>query len=165
MILGLLGLFGTAVSTGFSIFAQNQAAEAQEQAAEYNNLLARREASNLEAETAESIKRRRIENRAGLADLRTRLASSGVLTTTGTPLLLQGEAAGRLELQIADAARSASMQAASLRAKGRMGLWEADQNTSAARMSMLGTALKGAASAFGQYSSGSYLGIYPRVSS
>lgn len=165
MFLGLLGLFGSLASTGFSIFGQYQQAKAAEEAAEYNNKLARAEAANLEAETAEQIKRRRIENRAGLADLRTRLASSGVVTTTGTPLLLQGEAAGRLELQIADAARSASMQAASLRAKGRMGLWEADQMNSASRLSMLGTAIQGIGSAFGKYQSGSYLGIYPRVSS
>jgi len=163
MIIGLLGLLGTAVSTGFSIFAQNQQAEAAEAAADYNNLLARREADNLERETAEQIKRRRIQNRDALASLRTRLTASGVQTTTGSALLLQGEAAGRLELEIADAARAAAMQAASLRAKGQMALWEGEQAASSARLGMIGTAISGLGSAFGQYQEGSYQGLYPRV--
>ena len=159
MGLGAIGLIGTVASTGLAIYGQRQQAQAQEQAAAYNNRLAQAEARNVESQTSEDIARQRTANRAGLASLRARMASSGVLTTTGTPLLLAGEAAGRLEVGIADAARRANMQAASLRAKGRMGVWEAEQYASAANLASIGTAVSGATRAFGMFQQGSYQGV------
>jgi hypothetical protein len=91
------------------------------------------------------------------------MASSGVLTTSGTPLLLAGETAGRMELSIADAARAASIQAASLRAQGKMGLWNAKQSADASKLAMFGTAISGATQAFGMYQSGSYQGVNYRI--
>ena len=70
-----------------------------------------------------------------------------------------GEAAGRLELGIADAARRANMEASSLRAQGAMGIWEAKQQRSAANLSMLATGISGVSRAFGMYQQGSYQGV------
>jgi hypothetical protein len=182
MGLGAIGLIGTLANTGLQMYGQNQSAKAQMQAAKYNanagrlsaeyNLkLAENEATNSENQTSEGVKRQRISNRSALADLRNRASSSGLQSTTGASLLVAGESAGRLEIGIQDAVRASAMQAASLRARGRMGLWEADvqgkmglweaaQAKSASRIAMLGTAIGGATSAFGQYRTGKYQGLY-----
>lgn len=160
---GALGIIGTLASTGVAIYGQAQQAKAAQQAAEYNNKLAEQEALNREAETREGTLRQRINNRADLATLRTRMAAGGSRLTTGTPLIVLGDAAGKLELGIQDASRASAMQAAALRAQGKMGLWEADQQGSAAKLQMLGTGVSGITSAFGQYQEGKNLGIYPRI--
>lgn len=163
MGLGAIGLIGSVASTGLAIYGQAQQAKAQEAAAEYNNQLAQAEARNTEAEAAEGIKRQRQNNRSALAEIRTRLASSGVQADTGTPLTIIGEAAGRMEIDIADASRRAAMQAASLRAQGKMGLWEAEQASSASRLNMLATGIQGATSAFGMYQEQKYQGVNYRI--
>lgn len=180
--MGAIGIVGTLASTGLQMYGQHQSAKAQMEAAKYNakaarlsaeyNLkLAENEATNSENQTSEGVKRQRISNRSALADLRNRSASSGLRTTTGVPLMVAGESAGRMEIGIQDAVRASSMQAASLRAKGKMGLWEADaagkmglweaaQAKSASRIAMLGTAISGATSAFGQYRTGKQQGLF-----
>lgn len=160
MILGALGLIGGLVSTGFSIFGQNQQAEAAEQAAKYNNALAEQEARNRENETREGIKRERVRNREVISSIRSRMAASGVQTSTGTPAEILAASAGRMELAIADAARASSMEASSLRAKGRMGLWEAEQTSDAARLSMIATGITGAGKFYTQFHEGRYQGTY-----
>lgn len=159
MGLGAIGLIGTVASTGLAIYGQRQQAQAQEQAARYNNNLAQAEARNVEMESAEAIARQRIRNREGLASLRARMAASGTVSTTGTPLLLAGETAGRMEIEIADAARRANIQASSIRGQGRMGIWNAKQASAAGNLASIGTAIRGATSAFGMYQQGSYQGV------
>lgn len=163
MGMGAIGLVGGLASTGLSIYGQHQQGKAAEAAAKYNNTLAEREAANVEAQTSEGIKRQRQGNRSALAEIRARMATSGVQTTTGTPLVLMGETAGRMELSIADAARAANMQATSLRAQGQMGLYEAKQAASAGKLAMLGTGISGLTKAFGQYQEGSYQGLNYRI--
>jgi hypothetical protein len=141
----------TVVAAGVSVYSQVSAAKAAEKAAEYNNDLAENEAKNRELESHEQIKRERIANRQKLAAIRNRLANSGVVTTSGTPLAILGEAAGNFELGIQDAARESSMQASALRAQGKMGLWEAEQGKKAAYLSATSTALSAAGSAGGSY--------------
>lgn len=163
MGMGAIGLVGAVASTGLAMYGQRQQAKAQMMAAGYNNQLAENEAANLEAENAERINRQRANNRSSLSDLRNRLAGSGLVTTSGTALMLAGETAGRMEVSIADAARAASIQAASLRAQGKMGLWNAKQSAEASKLAMWGTALQGATSAFGMYQQGSYQGVNYRI--
>lgn len=163
MGMGAIGIVGTLAATGLQMYGQHQQAKAAEAAAEYNNDLAQAEAGNREAETREGISRERINNRADLASLRTRMAAQGRQVTTGTPLVLLGNAAGTLELGIQDAARASRMQADSMRAQGKMGLWEAEQQGKAAKLAMIGTGIQGITSAFGQYQEGKQLGMYPRI--
>lgn len=160
MGLGTIGLAGNLAATGLSIYGQAQQAKAVTTAAAYNNQLAQREAHNQELQTTESIRRARINNASGLSELRARLATSGLQTTTGAPLAIQGEAASRLEIGIADAARSATIEASSMRAKGAMGLWEAKQAAKGAKLGIFSTALTGLTSAADQYQQGKYTGIY-----
>jgi hypothetical protein len=124
----------TVVSTGVSIYGQQQQAKAATKAAEYNNILADQEAKNVELQNMEQLKRERIKNRRALADIRNRMAQNGVINTEGTSLAILGESSANFNLGIQDAARAANMQAASLRAQGQMGLWEADQGQKAANI-------------------------------
>jgi hypothetical protein len=139
------------VASAATAYSQVRAADAAEKAAEYNNDLAKEEAKNRELEGHEQIKRERIANRQRLAQIRNRLASSGLLTTSGTPLAILGEAAGNFELGIQDAARASSMQAASLLAQGKMGLWEAEQGKTSAYIGATSTMLSAAGGAASAY--------------
>lgn len=142
----------TAIGTGVSIYGQQQAKESQEKAAAYNSQLAASEARNKEAETAEAIARQRRKDKSQRAALLAKLSTGGTLTTSGTPLLIMQENAGNQELAIADALRASSIQAASIRAQGQMGLWESSQASKAADLSSIGTGLSGLGSITGSYS-------------
>lgn len=156
-----VSLTATIASTGAMMYGQKKQADAQEQAAAYNDELAKAEARNLELETHEGIKRERMNQRSAMAAMRNRMASAGTVSDSGTPLKITGETAGRMEIAIADAVRASAMKAASMRAKGKMGLWEADQYSSAAKLSMIGTGLAGVTKAAGQYQDAKYLGSLP----
>ncbi|MEI6196647.1 MAG: hypothetical protein WCS42_20205 [Verrucomicrobiota bacterium] len=147
----------TAISGGVSMYGSSQQAKAAKQAAEYNAALANREAHNLELETSQGIMRQRENQRTALADL----ANSGVQADTGTPLAIVGDGAGRFDLGIADAARAASIKAASLRAKGAMGLWEADQAGSALQIGALASGFATAGKAANMYQQDQLYGIKP----
>lgn len=153
-------LAATAISTGVSVYSQQQQAKTQERIAAYNAKRAEQEAANREREASEARKRARIEKRKRLARIRNDLASRGTLTNVGAPLAILGESAGNMELRIQDAARASSMQAASLRAGGAMGLWEADQYSSAANLQSIGTVASGLASMGGTYAGGVYNGTF-----
>jgi type II secretory pathway pseudopilin PulG len=141
----------TLASAGVSIYGQRQAAKTQERAAEYNHQIAENEARHRELETAEQVKRRRVQDKREMATLRNNLAASGTLTTEGTPLAILGESSAFMDLAIQDAVRQSTIEAASIRARGQMGLWEASQASRASRISSIGTALGGFSSAVTAY--------------
>lgn len=159
---GILGLVTVAASTGLSLYSQAQQKKTVTQTAKYNARLAEAEALNIEGESRQAIMRQRAVDRENLASIRTQLGGSGDRGNAGTNLILAGEAAGRMELGIADAARTSAMAASRERQKGRMGLWEAEQSNRATTLNMIGTGLQGLTSAFGQYQQGKDVGIYPR---
>jgi len=138
----------TVISTAATVYGQQQQAKAATKAGEYNNILADQEAKNVELQNMEQLKRERIKNRRAMADIRNRMAQNGVLNTEGTPLAILGESSANFNLGIQDAARASNMQAASLRAQGQMGLWEADQGQAAANINSVATGLNGASKAY-----------------
>ena len=156
---GAIGLIGGLLSTSLQIYGTQQQGKASLAAANYNNALAEREATNFEAETAENIRRNRINNRRGLASLRVRLASSGTLATSGSTAAVLADAAGTLEIGIADAARAANLRAASIRQQGQMQLFNAKQQQKAASLQSFGLGLSGltsaASTAYSNYQVGS----------
>lgn len=156
---GAIGLVGGLVSTGMSIYSQRQQGKSAVAAAKYNNQLAEQEAENLQSETAENIARARINNRRSLSTLRSRAAASGTLTTSGSTAAALGEAAGTLEVGIADAARAAAIRAKSIRQQGQMGVFNAAQQKKAANFQAIGTGIAGltkaAGTAYSNYQVGS----------
>lgn len=163
MSFAAIAIATTAVSTGLSIYGQRQADKAASSAASANNAIAEAEARNMEVTTAEAVKRERLNNDSALSALRNRMTGSGFLTTSGSSLLLEAEAAGRLEVGIADAVRSAKMKADSLRSQGVMGLWEAKMSSKASKINMAATAIKGIGSAVSGYKLDKSIGMYPRI--
>jgi hypothetical protein len=140
------------VSTAITAYGQAQQAQAVEQAAEYNNQLAQQEATNIELENMEQIKRKREADRRALSEVRARLANNGTLSTEGTPLAILGESSAMFELEIMDMARRANMAAASVRAEGAMGLWEGEQQSDGLKLQAAATAVSGVGSAYSYYS-------------
>ena len=160
-IYAIASIATTAIGTGVSIYSQNQQQKTTDRIAAHNNQLAENEARNRELESQEAIRRERRRKRAQMARVRNQLAAGGTLTTTGTPLAILGETASRIETGIADAYRRSNMDAASLRARGQMGLWEADQAAAGTNLAMAGTAIKGLSSAASAYSGAAYQGSVP----
>lgn len=160
-VLAIASIATAAIGTGTTLYAQNQAQKTTDRLAAHNNKLAENEARNRELESQEAISRERRRKRAQMARVRNQLAAGGTLTTSGTPLAILGETSSRIELGIADAYRRSNMDAASLRARGQMGLWEADQAATGTNLAMAGTALKGLSSAASAYGSAAYQGSLP----
>ena len=151
----------TAIGTGVAVYSQNEQQKTTDRLAAHNNQLAENEARNRELESQEAISRERKRKRAQMARIRNQLAAGGTLTTSGTPLAILGETSSRIELGIADAYRRSNMDAASLRARGQLGLWEADQAATGTKLAMAGTALKGLSSAASAYSDAAYQDSLP----
>jgi hypothetical protein len=157
-ILAFASIATSLVSTGLSIYGQNQQAKSATQAAKYNNQLAQAEATNLANESREAQTRERQQNRKQMAQLRLSLGQQGTQNSSGTPLAIIGESQQNFSLGIADAARRTDMQTAALRAKGQMGLWEADNFKRASKLQMFGTAIGGISSAVQGYGQFKYTG-------
>lgn len=150
-------------SAATAIISNEKASDAADDAARINKLNADAEARNREAEAAEAIKRQRERDKREKAAIRARLAQSGTLTTSGTPLLILGEVAANQELAIQDAVRATNMQANSLRAEGTMGLWEADTTRAALANKSIAAGIQGLSSAASGYASASYNGAFTPV--
>lgn len=144
---GAIGLVGGLLSTGISVYGSLQQGKTAMAVGKYNNMLAQRESDNLQKENVENIARQRINNRRNLSTLRSRAAQSGTITTSGTAARVLEDAAGTLEIGIADAARTAGIQSESILARGRMQLWEAKQQKKAATLQAIGQGIQGLSNA------------------
>jgi hypothetical protein len=91
----------------------------------------------------EQIARQRKENKRFAGMQRAAIAKSGAVLGEGSPLLLEAETAGLMELQVQDARRSAQIQARSLRAQGAMGLYSARREASALQIGAGATLFQG----------------------
>jgi regulator of protease activity HflC (stomatin/prohibitin superfamily) len=104
--------------------------------------------------------RQRLRDQREKSAIRARLAQQGTLTTSGTPLLILGEVAANQEIAIQDAVRSANMQAASARAQGTMGLWEAESTSAALTNKSIAAGIEGISSAAKSFASASNDGAF-----
>lgn len=158
MGLAATGLLFSGLATGMGVYGQIQQGKAAVAAAQYNQKLAEAEAKNKEVEFVEGSRRARTNQDRQMSAIRARLANSGVQTTTGSPLDIFGDTASAFQTSVSDAARAANMQAAAMRQKGVMGLWEAKQQKSASMYAAFGTGLSGFSNMAGQYSNLKYQG-------
>ena len=139
----IASLAAQAAGTGIQMYSAKQQGEAAVTAAKYNNQILKQAARNKELESQEAIKRQRENNRSVLSSMRAQLANSGFISDMGTPLLLQGETAGRMELAIQDAARSAGIEASNLRTRGALTLWEGQQAKFASNLQATAIGIQG----------------------
>ena len=131
-----------------SFAGAQQSAKAAEQAGDAQKAAADAAARNTELESAEAIKRERVNKRRRLARLRTAQGASG-LVMGDSSMDVFAETAGIMELQIQDAARAGNMEAANQRNAGSMSLWEARTQAASTRMASYGTLLSDASGVAG----------------
>lgn len=139
-----VALAAAAIGTGISVFGQVQQAKATKAAAEFNARVAENEAVNVENERAESVRRKRIENRRALAKQRAGAARAGVLFE-GSPLDIAAETAGELELRVLDENRAALAERTRLTAQAGITRFEGRQRPKAAKIGAVGTGIAGIA--------------------
>ena len=140
------------VSAGVAAHGQYQAASAAQDAANYNNQLAQDEARVKENENHENVIRQRADKRKALAQARARLAVSGAAQGAGSSVDILTALDTRLETQIQDSARSAQLEARSIRYRGEVAKFEGQQQARALRVQGFTTLLDGAKSATSQFS-------------
>jgi len=104
-----------AVGTGLAYKGQKDAAKTTAAVGEYNAKISEADAAQLDMEARETLRRRREANTSFLSSQRSKYVASGVVADTGTPLEVQAETAGILELDALDQARQARVQAQRLR--------------------------------------------------
>ena len=108
--LAIAGLAATAIGTGLSVYGQFQRGQAAASAAEANAKMAEQQAATLDQENRENLRRQRIENQRLLSRQRAGYAAAGVQIGTGSPLEVQAETAGILELDLLDQNRASQVQ-------------------------------------------------------
>lgn len=132
----ILGL----ASAGMSFFGGLSASKAAAKAAARQQQVADLNARNIELTTAENTARARVNARRSLARLRVMSGVSGVVDDGSTADVFT-ETAGRLEVEIQDAARAGAMQAQNVRNEGAMAAWEGRTRAAAMKMQSFGTLL------------------------
>jgi len=142
-----------AVGATVTFIGQQKAADAAEEAGKMQKKAADQNARNTELQTAENIRRERVNNRRRLARMRSDMAGTSGLVFDGTMEDAFLETAGQMELQIQDTAREGSMEAANSRSAGAMAQWEARAQATATRIQSYGTLISSAGGAYGNYAS------------
>lgn len=123
-----------------SFVGAQQSAKAAEDAGEAQQEAAQLAARNEELETAENVRRERVNKSRRLARIRAQIGTTG-LTMDGSIQDAFTETAGRLELGIQDKAREGAMKSSNLQQQGDMALWEARNQAIGTRISSYGTLL------------------------
>jgi hypothetical protein len=150
------------VREGMAASAEGKSTQAM---AEYNAKLQEREAKNIEAKTQYEQRKQAEYADRELSSMRAGLGTSGVVSTTGSPLLVQAKQASEFEItnimmgqegiQQAMAARSG---AALSRLEGKIARQRAKNLASASYLSAGGTALSGFGSMSGAFGGKSVIG-------
>lgn len=147
-LLPYLAMGLAAAGSVMSFVGQRNAAKATEQAGEAQAKAAAAAAHNEELQTAEAVRRERINKRRRLARMRADVGTSG-LVMSGSTMDTFSESAGMMEIQIQDRARAGAMAGQNMRSQGEMALWESRTSAASQRFASYGTLLEGAASVAG----------------
>lgn len=148
----------TGASVGMAMYSQYQQGKAGAAAGKYKASIERMKAENTEREFHENTLRQRRNDREVRSAITGRQARSGFTLNSESALNIIGEAAGRQQLAIADAARAANQQATDARQRGDVAIYEGNQARYASKLSMLGTGLEEAAGAFSTVNTGKDIG-------
>lgn len=139
------------LSTGMQVYGQMQQSKMAKKTAEYNAKVQENEALRAQQEGMESARRFRDDASARQARIRAMVAKSGVSSSTGSPLMVMAEQAGRDELQALDIERGAKTESSRLRTQAGITRMEGAQISKAKKIGAGVSLLKGATSIAGQY--------------
>jgi hypothetical protein len=150
MSMAYIAIAVTVIGAGIAYTGQQQAAKAAEQQGDMEKDAAEQSARNLEIQTAETVRRERLNNRRRLARLRSSMNAGGV-TMSDSSMDVFAETAATQELAIQDIGREGNLQSQNKRAAGNMAQWESKALASATRVQSYGTLLSSASSATTTY--------------
>lgn len=135
----------TAIGAGVSAYSSYQSGQATQRLMNYNAKLAEQDAMVRERDGRILSNAQRDQNRRLLARQRALYAKSGV-DMTGTPLLVQAEQAGQLEMAALEVERQGSIEAGRARQQATLDRMQGRAASRAGTLNAAGTILQGASS-------------------
>lgn len=146
---GLLiaGLATSVVGTGVAAYSAYQQGKAQQGLANYNAAVNEQAALDTQRDGRIAAQQTRAQNRKQLARTRALYAKAGVVVGTGTPLLVQVEQAGELEMRALEVQQQSNAQAAQLRQQAAFDRVGGSVAKRAGTLNTAATILQGASSA------------------
>lgn len=151
----LIAAGATAVGAGVAAYSSYQAGQATKRLMNFNAKLAEQDAMVRERDGRILANAQRDQNRRLLARQRALYGAAGV-DMTGTPLLVEAEQAGQLEMAALEVERSASIEAGRARQQAVIDRMQGKAAARSGALNAAGTILQGAGQSAGLYAQGSY---------
>lgn len=130
------------IGAGVTIYGQEQQKKAVEAQADYNEEVAKNEATRINEETRQNAMRVSKEKNRAISAIRAANAANG-LALEGTPLAVLGDVATEFEQEIADLGYAAANRRAALLSEATLGQWSADTQKTAIGISQVATGISG----------------------
>lgn len=147
----------TVIATGYSAYSSYQQGKSQEAWNNYNAQLEDQNAQTAARDAAISANQTRRQNARVLGRQRAAFAANGVVEDTGSPLLVESEQAGYLEMGALEVERQGNMEAGRHRQEAVLDRMKGSIAMQAGKMEATGTVLSGLSTATNQY--GHYKGV------
>ena len=142
--LAIISTAVTAVGSGVSAYNSYQSGKATERLNNYNADLADQQAADTERDGRILANAQRAKNQKMQARQRALYAKGGVVTGTGSPLLVQAEQAGEMEMAALEVERTADAKAARLKSQAVLDRMAGKNARSAGNLNAAATLLSGA---------------------
>lgn len=146
----LIAAGATLVGGGVAAYSSYQAGKATDSLMKYNADLANQDAIVKERDGRILANAQRLQNQRLLARQRSLYAKAGV-NMTGTPLLVEAEQAGQLEMAALEVERTASIEAGRYRTQAVINRMQGSAARRGANLQAVGTILQGSGQAAGYY--------------
>jgi hypothetical protein len=134
----------SAASAGYSAYSANQQGKAQQALNNYNAAASDQAALDAQRDARIKANTQRAENDRIKARQRTLYAKAGVVSGTGSPLMVQVQQAGELEMAALEQEQIGNADAAKLRTQAVIDRMAGRSARSAGRMNAFATVLQGA---------------------
>lgn len=158
--LAVVAITASAVGAGVSAYGQYQQGKAQKALNDRNAAVSDQAALDRERDSRIIANAQRDRNRRLLAKQRAMLAKSGVIADTGSPLALQAQQSGELELAALDAERSGKVEGAQLREQAVLDRMAGRAARRAGNLGAVATILSGAGDAGSKFAYGKRSGMF-----
>lgn len=149
--LAVVAIGASLVGGGISAYSQYQAGKSQEALNNYNASLESQNANTASRDAAIQANQTRLQNQRIQAKQRAAFASSGVIGETGSPLLVQTEQAGYLEMGALEIERQGNIRAAQYSQQAVLDRMAGKAARTAGNLNATATILGSIGKASGQY--------------
>lgn len=141
----------TVAGAGYAAYSTYQQGKASQALDNYNANLAAQNSATAGRDAAIEANQTRLQNQRVMAKQRAAFAASGVIGETGSPLMVQTEQAGYLEMGALETERQGNIRAAQLAQQGVLDRMEGGAARRAGNTGAVSTILGGATKAFATY--------------